>query len=287
MRPRLFHDGALSAPFVYPVRLVDRLERRYVEDRRRPVRITWFSGGIVASIDETDGPWLPLGADPLGRDLFARLLYGARLSLGVACLATVGALLLGVLIGAPAGLLGGRTDRLLMMAADFVLVLPAIYVVLVLRAALPLVLTVPQVFVTLTLVLAAAGWPVAARGVRAVVSAERQKEYAEAAHALGAGRLRILRRHLLPATAPFLASIATLMLPAFVLAEATVSLVGLGFPDPAATWGVMLRDASQGGALVDAPWLLAPAMAIALTVLSLHLLTGEASEKPPQAGTFS
>ena len=288
MRPRVIDAaGAFARPFVYPIRVVDRLERRYTEDRSRPMPIRWFANGTVVSIEESAGPWLPLGGDPLGRDVFARLLYGARLSLGVACIGSIGALMLGLLIGGTAGFFGGRLDRLLMSVADFVLVLPAIYVVLSIRAALPLVLSVHEVFLALTLLLALAGWPIAARGVRAIIAAERRKEYAEAAHALGAGPWRILLRHLLPSTTAFLLSIWTMMVPAFVLTEATLSFVGLGFPIPAATWGAMLRDAWQGAALLSAPWLMAPGAAIVVTVLALHLLTAIPAVDGPQAGTFS
>jgi peptide/nickel transport system permease protein len=174
-----------------------------------------------------------------------------------------------------------------MSVADFVLVLPAIYVVLAIRAALPLVLSVGEVFAAMTVLLAGAGWPLAARGVRAIISAERQKEYAEAAHAMGAGPLRILLRHLLPSTTSFLLSIWTMMVPAFVLTEATLSFVGLGFPIPTATWGAMLRDAWQAGAFLSAPWLMAPAGAIVVTVFALHLLTAIRVVDGPQAGTFS
>ena len=288
MRPRIIHaDGSIGRPFVYPLRLVDRLERRYEADRSRPRPIRWFADGYFASIDEATGPWLPLGSDPLGRDVFARLLYGARLSLGLACVASIAALLVGIVVGGPAGLIGGRLDAMAMALADFVLVLPAIYVVLAFRAALPLVLTVPQVFAALTLVLAAAGWPLAARGVRTIVAAERRREYAEAAYALGAGPLRILLRHLLPATVGFLLSLWTMMLPAFVLTEATLSMTGLGFPAPTATWGAMLQDASNDRSFTEAPWLLAPAIAIIVTMLALHSMTSTRVSDPTQAGTFS
>jgi peptide/nickel transport system permease protein len=260
---------------VYPLALVDRLEGRYAEDRRRPVPIRWLSNGSLASVDGADGPWLPLGADALGRDVLARVLFGSRLSLGVAVVAAAGALLVGALVGAIAGFAGGRIDDALMAVTDFVLVLPAIYVVLALRAALPLVLSTAAVFWTMAGVLALAGWPFAARGVRAIVAAERRKEYAEAAHALGASWWRILLRHLLPATGGLLTVQAALLLPAFILAEATLSFVGLGFADPTATWGGMLRDAGRGRAFAEAPWLLAPAFGIVLSVYALHLITLE------------
>ena len=288
MRPRLFDaQGRLQRPFVYPLRLVNRLERHYVEDRASPLQIRWFTDGAIASVDESQAPWLPLGSDPLGRDVYARLLYGARLSLGVACVASIGALLMGVLVGGPAGFFGGRVDWALMTLADFLLVLPAMYVVLAFRAALPPVLSVAQVFWALTFILIIAGWPITARGVRAIVAAERRKQYAEAAYALGAGPLRILLRHLLPATTGFLMISGTMMVPAFVLTESTMSLVGLGFPVPAATWGTMLRDAWEGAAFADAPWLIAPAAAIMLTVFSLHLLSSDRAPERPGPGTFS
>lgn len=272
MRPHVVAaDGRWHAPFVYPLRLVDRLERRFVEDRTTRVPLRWFSGGVLVSADESHGPWLPLGADALGRDVFARVVRGARLSLGLAVVATLGALLLGASIGAVAGYAGGRVDEGLMRVADFVLVLPAIYVVLALRAAMPLVLSNTEVFWIVAVVLAIAGWPYPARGVRAIVAGERAKEYAEAAKAAGASPLRILLRHLLPAAAGFLAVQATLLVPAFILAEATLSFVGLGFAEPTPSWGVMLQDAARVNSLVDAPWLLTPALAIVFVVFAVHL----------------
>ena len=267
-------DGGWRAPFVYPVRLVDRLERRYEEDRTHPVALAWFSGGVLLrASDEQYGPWLPLGGDSSGRDVFARVLYGARVSLAVALIATLGALLIGVAVGGLAGAMGGLADEALMRLSEFVLVLPAMYVVLSLRAALPLVLTIGQVFLLIAGILAAVGWPIVSRGVRAIVAAEAQRDYAQAARALGMGQVRLLVRHLLPATTGFLATQATLLAAAFILAEATLSYVGFGFPDPAVSWGSMLQEAANVAAIADAPWTLAPAAAIFVLVLGINLLT--------------
>jgi peptide/nickel transport system permease protein len=291
MRPRMIEqsaDGArrLRPPFVYALRLENRLEHRYVEDRTRPMPIRIFQDGVLLSVDGSHGsPWLPLGADALGRDTFARLAWGTRLSLGVACGAALVALLFGALIGGAAGFAGGVIDDGLMRIADVVIALPAVYVVLALRAAMPIVLTTTEVFWTMVLVLAAVGWPFPARGVRAIVSAERVREYAEAARALGASRTRLLLRHLLPATRGFLIVQATLLVPAFVLAEATLSFVGLGFGEPISSWGGMLRDAGRGRALVDAPWLLAPAAAIVLSALAVNLTCGAGSVPRFEAGS--
>jgi peptide/nickel transport system permease protein len=156
--------------------------------------------------------------------------------------------------------------------------LPALYVVLALRASMPLVLSAGEVFSTMIVVLAMVGWPWPARGVRAVVAAERGRGYAEAARALGAGSTRILLRHLLPAARGFLVVQATLLVPAFVLAEATLSFVGLGFGEPIPSWGAMLRDAAHGRAIVDAPWLLAPAVAIVCAALAVNLFFEPAAQ---------
>jgi peptide/nickel transport system permease protein len=157
-----------------------------------------------------------------------------------------------------------------------------VYVVLALRAAMPLVLTTSQVFWTMVAVLALVGWPFPARGVRAVVASERAREYAEAARAIGASRTRVLLRHLLPAAQGFLTAQTTLLIPAFILAEVTLSYVGLGFAEPVSSLGAMLRDAGSGRALIDAPWLLAPAAAIVLAVLAVNLA---ASGSPASRGT--
>jgi peptide/nickel transport system permease protein len=277
MRPRvLVQDDSwrVRLPFVYPLRLENRLEHRYAQARDQPMPLVFFRGALVSADSATGAPWFPLGTDALGRDVLARLAWGTRLSLGVAILASLGALLIGSIVGGLAGSSGGLADEGLMRLADFIIALPAVYVVLALRAAMPLVLSTTEVFWTMVVVLAAVGWPVTARGVRAVVASERTREYAEAARAMGASRTRLLLRHLLPAARGFLVVQSTLLVPAFVLAEATLSYVGLGFGEPIPSWGAMLREAGRSGALADAPWLLTPALAIVLSALAVNLLAG-------------
>jgi peptide/nickel transport system permease protein len=279
MRPHVVDaEGRWHAPFAYGLVLADRLERRYEQDRSR--RIPLFElppdrPGLSAD----PKPFL-LGTDPLGRDVFSRLLYGARASLGIAFTATLGALLLGTIAGALAAQAGGWADETMMRVADFVLVLPAIYVVLVLRAVMPLVLSPAQVLAGLSIVLALAGWPVVARGVRAILRAERTREYAEAARAAGASPTRVLVRHLLPAARGFLGTQAALLVPAFVLAEATLSFVGLGFAEPVPSWGTMLQDAGNVRAFGEFPWLLVPAVSITIVSFAVNIsIEGSCGER--------
>jgi peptide/nickel transport system permease protein len=266
-------DRAWHAPFIYRWRLVNQLEQRYEEDRSARVPVAWFSGGRVAGSSDATAPLLLLGSDSYGRDVFTRLLFGARTSLALAAIAALGAMLVGAALGGLAGFAGGVTDDVVMRATDFVMVLPAIYVALALRSVLPLVLTAPQVFALLAAIFAVVGAPFVARGVRAIVRSERRLDYASAAQALGASDLRLLVRHLLPAARGFIAVQMTLLIPGFIVAEATLSYVGLGFPDPVASWGTMLHDASSNiRVFADFPWLLSPAVAMFLVVLGVNLM---------------
>ena len=211
-----------------------------------------------------------LGADRTGRDVFSRVLAGARASLGLGLLAVLGATALGALLGAVAGARGGLADEILMRVADFVLILPVLYVVLVLRAVLPLVLAPGVVFLLMLAIFVLVGWPIVARGVRAVIARERLVEYVIASRAAGAGSWHVLWHHLLPACAGHVAVQASLLLPGFILAEATLSYLGLGFPDTVPTWGTMLREAADINELSRFPWTLAPAAAIFAVTLATN-----------------
>jgi peptide/nickel transport system permease protein len=261
MRP---HFDGLSPAF-HPLVLADRLESRFEPDASRSIGLPWFER-------DASTPVFLLGADDFGRDIFSRLLYGARTSIGLSLVATLGAALIGALAGAWAGYRGGWIDESIMRIADFVLVLPVIYVVVVLRAVLPLVLAPSTVFFLVTLIFVVVGWPFVAKGVRAIVAGERNREYVQAAQSLGAGPFRILTVHLIPACAGHLLVQATLLLPAFILAEATLSFIGLGFPDPTASWGTMLAGAANYNSVSRFPWTLAPALAIFTVVLATNLI---------------
>ncbi len=268
----LDQSGRVRAPFIHPWRRVSQLEQIYEIDHSRRVPLIWFSGGrLVQSADDAHAPLLLLGADGFGRDVFARLLFAARTSLSLSLVAALGAVCLGALLGGAAGYMGGATDDILMRASDFVLVLPVMYVVLALRAVMPLVLAPGSVFLLLAAIFTVVGTPSIARGVRGIVRSERHLDYAVAAMSLGAGHGRLLVSHLLPAARGFIVVQVTLLVPAFIVAEATLSYVGLGFTEPLVSWGAMLQDASNLRALVDFPWLLSPAAAMFGVVMGLNL----------------
>jgi peptide/nickel transport system permease protein len=276
-------DGGPRGPFIYRQRLISRLERRFETVTTMPVPLRWFTDGRLVTADpEAGAPLLLLGADGYGRDVFARLVNGSRLTLALALMATLGATLLGGLVGGVSGYAGGRVDLLLSRLTEFVLVLPALYVVLALRAALPLVVPPSTVFFSLAGIFVLLGWPTVARGVRAIVASERSRDYVAAAEAIGAGRTRVLVRHLLPSARGHLAMQATLLLPAFILAEATMSYIGLGFSEATPTWGTMLQEASNVALLGDTPWALAPAGAIFLVVLAVNLAVQRPGRGPVQ-----
>lgn len=265
------------APFVYRMVLADRLARRYDADTSRRFAVRWFADGHLASIDPAAGPLLWFGADALGRDIASRVIDGAHRSLGVAALGALGALILGAFVGGWAGTRGGRTEALLMTLADFVIVLPGAYLVLVLRGALPLLLAPAVVFWLLAALFTLTAWPHVARGVRAIVATERARDYAESVRASGASDWRLLG-HLLPAARGFLVVEIVLLIPALLVAEATVSFLGLGFIDAHPSWGTMINDASNASLIATAPWLLAPAVALFVVVLGVHLAGGRAPE---------
>jgi peptide/nickel transport system permease protein len=272
-RVHVRHGDTWRAPFVYRQVLVDRVSRQFVEDTSTPVPLRWLRAGKLVTVDPERGPLLWLGADGLGRDVWSRLWHGARLSLGVAIAGALGALLIGTLLGALAGAKRGFVDTGITGVADFVVVLPSVYLVLVLRAALPLVLDTPVVFLLMTVLFAIAGWPHVARGVRAIVATERQRDYAEAARAAGAGPLRLLG-HLVPAAYGFLRTELVLLIPALLVAESTISFLGLGFPEPVPSWGLMLQDASSVSAMQLAPWMLSPALLLFVGVFALQQVAG-------------
>lgn len=291
-------------PFFHPWRIVDRARWRYEEDRSRRyelvffvrgeqaplflgVRTSWHLFGVrsapsarragVFNREDRERPlrFYLLGADPLGRDVFSRLVHGARPALLIAALSLAGAFLIGFALGGLAGYYGGIGDAALMRIAELVESVPILFLLLAWRAALPLQLSVEMSLFTLVALFVLVSWAAVARITRGCVLSLKTQDFVLSALALGAGPGWILRRHLLPnALTPALIQ-ATVMLPSFLLGEAALSFLGLGVPEPEPSWGNMLTAARDLSVLYAHPWLLAPGFAIWGLVL-LFTQLGEA-----------
>jgi peptide/nickel transport system permease protein len=222
-------------------------------------------------------PAHPLGTDKLGRDVLSRTLYGSRISLTVAAVTVTLSLVLGVVVGSLSGYFGGWPDQLVMRAVDILLAFPGILLAIAFAAVLGPGLD--HVIVALCLI----GWTGYARLVRGEILSLREREFVHAARALGAGPVRLIRRHLIPNLLPPLFIQATFGLAGAILAEGSLSFLGLGVEAPTPSWGGMLNEGRQF--ILVAPHLTTyPGLALMLTVLGLNLIGDALQERFPSQG---
>jgi peptide/nickel transport system permease protein len=219
------------------------------------------------------------GADANGRDVFVRVLYGARTSLFVALLATGMAVAFGIIVGLVAGYFGGAVDTLLSRTLDIFLAMPTLLFAVGIAAACGTTAEgclgglIKPSRVLVALIIALFTWPYIARIVRGNTLSIREKEFVEAARSLGAGNGRIMFREVLPNLVAPIIVYATLLIPSNILFEAALSFLGLGVPEKIPSWGGMLSDASEGGLYQTAWWLmLFPGLFLLATTLAFNLL---------------
>jgi ABC-type dipeptide/oligopeptide/nickel transport system permease subunit len=213
-----------------------------------------------------------LGTDALGRDLLARVAYGTRVSLLLAPAAALLATLIAGMFGGVAGLAGGWSEKLILSAADLSMALPLLFVLIALRALLPLdvspVVSVVATFVTL----GALGWPASLRVVWAAARNLRNSDFLLLARAGGCPPARILWRHVLPNLRPVLFAQFWVSIPLFILTEATLSMLGLGVMEPLPSWGNLLKGLENFTAVRANPWMLSPLLLLVLVVICFQLV---------------
>ena len=245
--------GALFAPWIAPHDPFDSATLNLSDGFTPPA---WSEKGTTKYL---------LGTDDQGRDILSAVLYGSRVSLLVGFASVLFSMVLGVTLGLISGYAGGRVDSFIMRIADVQLSFPFILLAMTINAIVGLGLQ------NIILSLSAAGWVVYARVVRGEVLSVKQREFVQAASALGIGRTRLILRHILPNVAPSIIVVASLQFSQFIVAEAAISFLGFGVQPPTPAWGSMLSESRDF--LYIAWWLAAfPGAALALTALGVNLL---------------
>jgi peptide/nickel transport system permease protein len=269
----------LSAPsewsqglfYAHPMQMTDKEKRTFTQLPGR-VYIHLFSHGHLFTTDSENEPYFILGSDGLGRDLYSRIVYGARVSM---CIGLIGVLIsfsLGITVGALSGYLGGTVDFLIMRWSEIEMSLPQFYFLLALAAVIPSGLSAVTTFFMIVAIMSFISWAGFARIIRGMASSVRSRPYVEAARALGASRWRIITQHIIPSVLGYAIVAATLSIPGFILGESALSLLGLGIQEPAASWGNLLAQAQDVQNLARYPWILIPGIFIFLAVMSFNFL---------------
>ena len=220
----------------------------------------------------TDGKIYLLGCDINGRDVFSRILFGGRISMTIGFLALFVLFPIGLLYGGISGYFGGKVDMLMMRFAEAVMSIPSFYLLIILAAILPSNMTSVQRFMLIVIILALIGWAGFARVVRGMVLSIKTSDYVQAAEAIGASKMRVILKHILPQTASYIIVAMTLSVPSYILSESGLSFLGLGIQQPDASWGNMLKEAQEYFNILYRPWLLTPGFLIFIAVLSFNIL---------------
>ena len=259
-RPFVFAGDDNGEARVYRIRFFARSSAEGGSERASPHLFT---------VDAPANIFL-FGTDALGRDQLSRLLYGGRISLGAGLLAAALALGVGLLFGCVAGFFGGWVDLAVMGASDVFMALPWLYLLLAMRAALPLDVAPARALLSIVVVIGVAGWARPARLVRGVVLSVRTRDFVAAAAASGASPARILRSHVVPEALSVVLTQASILIPQYTLAEITLSFFGIGIGEPTASWGTMMGAMLRQELTIAHWWLAAPAAALVVVSLLYH-----------------
>lgn len=272
-------------PFIYgqTYEINEYYQRIYQEDKSKIYPIKFFAKGFKYKLFgfwETDrhlfgvgeGKIYLAGADLRGRDIFTRILYGGRISLSIGLIGAAISLFIGLIVGGLSGYFGGRVDNFTMRICEMVMMIPSFYLMLALRASFPPNLTSTQVYLLIIVILSFIGWASTARIIRGMAISLRENEYVYAAKAMGLSHFKIIIRHILPHTLSYALVAIFLRIPAYILGEASLSLIGLGIQEPEASWGNLLSSAMGIVNIRLFPWILIPGLFIVVTVICFNML---------------
>jgi len=272
-----------ARPFAYGLKNDPTTSSTYEADRTKSYPLRFFvtgssykMAGVFESrvhffgVEEEDGRVFLLGTDAYGRDQFSRFLYGGQISLLAGLLAAILSLLLGVAVGAIAGFYGGWLDELLMRGGELFLALPWLYLLLAVRAVLPLRISEWQVFLLLVAVIGLIGWARPARLIRGVALSAKERNFVLAARGFGASDAYLLQRHVLPQTTGVVLTQMSLLIPQYVLAEVTLTFLGLGVGEPMPSWGSLLSSLQQYYVLSSYWWMVLPALLLVPLFLAFY-----------------
>ena len=283
----LFHDGKFVGPFVYKLSIsrdMDTLQRIYKPDLTQPQPLRFFclgekyefwnlvEGSFHFVCPAEGGTFFLAGTDRLGRDMFSRIVYAARISLTIGLIGIALSFTLALILGGLAGYYGGWVDLVVQRLTEILKSFPHLPLWLALSAALPVTWSPLLIYFGITLILALLDWPSLGRAVRGKLLSLREEDYAAAALMMGATPARIIGRHLLPGFMSHLIASATLSIPSMILAETALSFLGLGLRPPITSWGVLLNEATDINVVAVNWWLMLPVAPVILVILAYQFL---------------
>ncbi len=274
LRPYTFEVSTRLDPeafkFVFDINREHRLPLRFFVQGDEYKLLGLFPSRVHLIGVEGGQRFYPLGADALGRDVFARLLIGGQVSLTVGLVGVALTIVFGSIMGALSGYVGGLADDIIQRVIELIMSFPTVPLWAALAAALPPIsadFTTLDRYFLITVILSLVNWTGLARQLRAKVMAYRESDFVMAALAAGASDRRIIFAHMLPNASSHIIVVAALSIPGMILGETALSFLGLGILPPAVSWGSMLTDAQHVAVVIEHPWLMTPGVAVILAVL--------------------